>query len=326
MKNLLFLAAIAAVLTVFNGCQKEESRSLDVVVKTTLDPELAAIHFSVDEKRLVFENETEYQKLINYLAKKGNTYFPEFEKEVGFESYRLRYKNDEAKYQKIEDDLFATLINPEGVLQVGRYLFRVDFEKEKSYAYVLEDEMKGDGLKSATIMEQNTPIEFEWNENAFSILNNEQQLKSAQYCNGNDDKKYTFPPLASGYPSEFLPYYSIVIDAKLCYQSFTFYHSLIAKIKPDSFVSNFNTELRLTMNGPIQWDLNNQAPQPSFNLNLSTSCSSPTHELDYRPFAGTRKVQSYSAEITFGWQIVFGWLPPHSANTSSYITLSSSCN
>ncbi|VAW25045.1 hypothetical protein MNBD_BACTEROID01-2795 [hydrothermal vent metagenome] len=117
---------------------------------------------------MVFESEEEFQKCIDFLANLGDENFPLFEEEIEFDSYRKVNKGASNWPAKIEDDLFATLINPEGFIQVENYLFKVDFSKEKTYAYVLdESEME---LKSASITSEGNAIEFGWDEDGFAVL------------------------------------------------------------------------------------------------------------------------------------------------------------
>lgn len=183
MKNLFVFAIVAVALTFFSGCQKEEIALIgeqpQEVVTELMFEGLNNIAFSVEENRLVFETEEEFQKCINLLDSSGTESFLSFEQEVGFQSLRSS-SISKGEVCPIEDDLFATLLNEKMEIVVEQYLFKLDNEKEKVTAYFVGEDFD---LKSVD-METSNMQEFGYDDNVFAILKEEEILKSAttSYC------------------------------------------------------------------------------------------------------------------------------------------------
>ena len=323
---MIVFAMVVAGLSIFNACQKDEHDLIDekpqVAVSDPMFAGLETIAFSVEDKRLVFESEEEYQKCIDFLAQLGDENFEAFEKEIGFDSYRKKYYGTNSWSPKVEDQLFATLINPEGILQVENFLFQIDFEKEKTLAYVMDEATTE--LKSASVIEQNSPVELNWEDDAFVILKGEPRIKG--YCKGNRDRKKEWS-FNTGVINGHVPAMEIDIKAKLCYQHFTFYHSLITKIKSDHFKTTSATwfEIKMKSIGDIRWDLKRKSPR-SKNIDMVTTIGSSGPGLDYRPFASRRRVQSYYAKVRYDWKLINGAVPPFKVGDKGSITHSLSCN
>jgi len=73
MRKFLVFAIVAVALTIFNGCQKSDEPVLideqpQAAVKNPMFIGLDTIGFSVENNHLVFENEQEYQKCIDFLV------------------------------------------------------------------------------------------------------------------------------------------------------------------------------------------------------------------------------------------------------------------
>jgi len=329
MRKFLVFAMVAVALTIFNGCQKEEQvRQLadaqpQAEVRNLMFAGLDTIDFSVEDNRLVFDNEQEYQKCIDFLAQLGDENFPAFEKEIGFDSYR---KLNESNLDV--DNLFATLINPEGVFQVNNFLLKIDFVKKKSYAFLLTESEKE--LKSALIIgnDQN-PIELSWEDDGFAILNEENQLKRAHYCtiNKNLTKEWTFDhgPYSNQPPVN--PYTRITIKAKMAYQHYTFYHSLVYKIKSDRFSSSTQAKFSIWMEsiGNVSWHIR-RCTKKSKSVNLSGILQSQGAGLSDRPFATGRRVRQYHAKIKYTWRYDFGAVTPDEIGDTGTITFMMDCD
>jgi hypothetical protein len=296
MKNLFVFAIVAMALTIFNGCQKDEHVLIDEVPPQVADSNpmfvgLNDIAFSVEDNRLVFENEEEFQKCIDFLAQLGDENFPAFEKEVGFESYRKINESNLAI-----DNLFATLINPEGIFQVGNFLLKIDFKKQKSYAFLLTDTEKE--LKSGLIINNVQAIEFNWEDDVFAILNNEIGLKSVtgSYCSGNQVNHNNFD----------------FIVTKVEYNNYGVYHTLVSRIWSKLGSQYTLSYLKLkSVDSPYN--------PPIVPSGISSRCfwkhkkgqgniirfyeRNNDWEIESRPYHGTRRLKGYRFDVEFWWKV-----------------------
>lgn len=126
----------------------------------------------------------------------------------------------------IEDDLLAKILNPDGVIQIEDYVFKVDCPNETVYVYMIESAVNnGDSTNVSFI---NT---YSIDDDVIDLLfgesdgNNGSNVDSTSYAQKSNDQVldrteiYTCP--ATNY----------VVKCKLLYQRAGIYHSLLAKIK-----------------------------------------------------------------------------------------------
>jgi len=330
---------VVLLLTIFNGCQKDDpiiSQMTDgdqpqEVVTNPMFVGLNDIAFSVENNRLVFESEEEFQKGIDFLANLGDENFPLFEKEIDFKSYRLEYKNNPEKAELFPDELFQTLLNPEMEIVVGQYLFKEDPINQKTYAYELELN------ESCNFKSINTEKpDFLVYEDAFPIIRGEEtlSLKSAPRCRNNNDKKKewsfqsnTYPPPV---PNAAYGYY-VNIKSKLCYQYSAIFKSIIAKIKTDPLihagfvVGGELVTLKFTINGTYKYDRKNESAK-SGSINELEYVNSSQDGPEWRPFHGTKRVRCYDVTATFRWEIWENGITPQWNGQNDNITFNINCN
>lgn len=241
IKN-LFVFAIVVVLTIFNGCQKDETigqladEKQQTVILNVMFAGLDTIGFSIENNHLVFDNEKEYQKCINFLAQLGDENFPAFEKEIGFDSYRKTFDDNPLKSKLFVNELYQTMLNPDMEIIVGDYLLRENPDAQLTYAFELDKESICNLKSSLLTIPTYT---FSWNDNAFAIIEGteESNLKSTQinYCNVRRDNHRNFIIKSSNWHLERSysdPYaYNVKLEAKLCFQNTAGFKSIISKIR-----------------------------------------------------------------------------------------------
>ncbi|MDX9881595.1 MAG: hypothetical protein RBS73_05975 [Prolixibacteraceae bacterium] len=335
MKKLMFLAGFAMVLTVFNACQKDSPGLSPDAQSAILQTDLMfagldSIAFSVENNRLVFESEAEYQKCLDFLAQLGDKNFPAFEKAIGFESYRLKYQNDTKKAEVFVDDMYKTILNPEMEIIIGNYLFIEKPALKKTFAYKLANN-EACTLKSADI--SSDPIQFSWNDEVFAILNGEGQLKSSKPSCTTEESQDIYWEFRSddyGYSSQ--NYHLIELHAKLVFQVTGIFKSIISKFKATYWNSHPGDESTYQ---PVQieaimeivgaYDRNDESPEilneyhyEIFNENQD--------EVSWRPFYGSRRVRCYIIHATHSYTFLQGALPPYTNGDTGDITLDLSCN
>ncbi|SFF66176.1 hypothetical protein [Sunxiuqinia elliptica] len=320
MKKFNLLAVMAVVLTLFSACQQEELEVQQSDEKLVMDEQLKQIAFSVDENCLNFESEQELQKLLDYLVEKGDNFFPYFEENVGFDSYRSYYEDKPGRSEKMIDDLIATVISPEGTIVIGNYLFKVNFESEKTEVYSMT-EISG-GLKNLSMYDASEPIVFRWTDDIFAILNDEVMLKS--YCNSDQDRKHS--SIFTG--SEADKNFWFEAQAKLNYQNFGFIHTIISKFKITSYKysSGARPIFLFVMDIDGYYDRKRESRR-SVNEHIQKDVRNHDDEVSWRPFYGTRRVQSFSIETNFSYKVLqYGISPFYNGFTDNVTQLSISCN
>lgn len=318
MKKFNLFVLLAVVLTIFSACQKD-----DVQVEKTkeqasvLDDQLMNIGFSVDNNCLVLENETEFQKLLDYLVQKGDDHFPEFEKAISFDSYRSYFERNPGRSEKLVDDLVATILNPDGVIQIGDYLFKVNFKDEKTEVYPLNE------LKSKEITGQSEPILFNWSDDVFALLNHDAMLKS--YCTSDQDKKYDEPYFGGDDNGNDFWFTS---QAKLNYQNFGFVHTIISKFKIISYLYSHGQKpifiFKMDISG--YYDRKRESRR-TINKHIEGQVRDNDDEVSWRPFYGTRRVESFSLTSKYSTEVfTYGLFPFVNGYTDDFAELNIGCN
>ncbi len=321
MKNLIVLAMVAVALTIFNGCQKDEHVLIDEQISKNdyLFNGLKNIAFSIVDNRLGFENEEEFQKCINLLSQMGDENFELFEEEIGFISYRQKFVNTNDWDNNLKDLLLATLINPEKTIQVGDYLFQLDFTSSTVNVFAIEE--GSCDLKSSLITKGKFES-FSFYDDVFGLLSSGNITKSvlADYCTVNRTDESDLI-LQSGVNDGFSPFINIKVNAKISYQNYGIYRTFIVSTEPTLFQTSMNTRITLTMTSldNVTWDLKNQDPH-STTVNKSETYGSTGSRLDERFFSTTNRVQSYHAYMRFSCKIDNGALPPYYNGQIFYAT------
>jgi hypothetical protein len=289
---------VAAGLTIFNGCQKSDElidQGVDEQAQLAFtDPmftPLNEIYFSVEDNRLVFESEREFQKCIDFLAQLGDENFSKFEEAVGFKSLRQSSAEDIID-SPIDDELLSTLLNPEMQIIVEHYLLSLDAENEIVKSVFLGENMD---LKNAN--SNLNALEYSFSEDVFAQLKGEAALKSIQgYCSGNEIE-YSYPDF---------------IKANVQYKNYGIYHRLKARIWNDLGSQYTLYYMRLkTVDSPYNpptvpsgitsrcfWK--NKNDQENFDRDFY---GYTTWEVDSRPYSSTRRLKGYRFDVDFTWQI-----------------------
>lgn len=333
MKKLFVFAMVATVLTIFNGCQKDEEAlvggQLQVAITDPLFAGLDTIIFSVEKNCLVFESEREFQKCINFLAQLGDKNFPAFETYIGFDSYRKVFEDDEVKSSVFVDELYQTLLNPEMEIVVGSYLFRENPDNKTTLAFELEND-KECNLKNAASYD----FSFSWDDEAFAILSgkdSEPRLKAG--CTGNHDHKKDWVIQSATYPPP-VPNaayaYKAEVSAKLCFQTTALFKSIISKIKTESFkhegtvVNGQLFTIKISQEIDHCYDRNNENIRRGDWSHYKITNASQD-EVAWRPFYGTKRVNCYNVHSTFKWEVYSNWLAPQYSGQYETVSFIEDC-
>ncbi len=209
--------------------------------------------------------------LVNYSF--GNTYF----------SMLQVLGEDNMENIGIEDDLLAKILNPDGVIQIEDYVFKVDCPNEAVYVYMIETNVNNNDSISVSFI-----TTYSIDDDVIDLLfgvsdgNNNSSVDSASFtqkgineCTSNI-AIYTSP----------ISHYQV--KCKLLYQRAGIYHSLLAKIKKAA----------------ISWpavDIYYNAQSGTYKKNGAGTSYISAHsdggncnKYKYRPYSGMKKLTKYN--------------------------------
>lgn len=90
---------------------------------------------------LCFDTRADYEAAIDLLAEDESLY-SDFEDALGFISMRQVLTEEQRDSIEISDDLLATLLNRNGVIQIGNYLFNINVLRDSTTVFdVLSEEI-----------------------------------------------------------------------------------------------------------------------------------------------------------------------------------------
>lgn len=144
MRKLLIGAFWALMLT---SCQKTIEEATDKVnvidseIKSARCPGNGGGEFNLANNRIIFESISEYEWLIDTATEsQQNQFFSDLETNYGFvslndfrndtsgalNSYSSNTSASRANADSIDEDFFGGLLNPDGVIEIGPYLMKID--------------------------------------------------------------------------------------------------------------------------------------------------------------------------------------------------------
>ncbi|VAW16131.1 hypothetical protein MNBD_BACTEROID03-1289 [hydrothermal vent metagenome] len=133
MKNKYRFLQLLLLTLMFFGCETENVTTSEIEENTTAAiPTTAAYDFKVEVKNdmLLFATREDYDAAIEYLGPKSSDAFAEWETELGFKSMRNNFSEEYREKRGIYDDLLATLINPDAMIQIAGNVFKLDVLNE----------------------------------------------------------------------------------------------------------------------------------------------------------------------------------------------------
>lgn len=178
----LMVAAIVAVVCV--GCKKEkETQQNGQNSEQSSFVNFKGFNVKVQENDgrlglrggnwLYFQTREDYENAIEVLADDvnngGDVSF--MESSLGFNSMRSSLTESQREAIEMEDDVFSTLLSPNGIVQIGNYLFQIDELNDVVLMYDVTNDT-------------NNPMRFNTEDDVFSILDGEQDQNKGNACSG----------------------------------------------------------------------------------------------------------------------------------------------
>jgi len=196
--NKYLVLVMISIVTIFYGCEKSMIETVEVS-KPALTINFEKFSLSVENNTLVFSTENDLYECFDYLSELGDKHFDEFEKAIGFSSFRTHYKFDSLNLALFNDDLYKTLLNHNREIIVSGYIFCDDPLSNKIYASELID--------GCSILHSSPSFIVDRDQDVFSVLKGSPSLKNSAAC----------PP---NHPDEFeIEHNSRVINCKIEYSN-----------------------------------------------------------------------------------------------------------
>jgi hypothetical protein len=167
---------------VLASCQKETDENITSPQPQVYDFETFSL--SVIDNTLAFESEAELNKCFTYLAKLGDENFDSFEEGINYMSYR-RFFTDMKEKSRFDEELYSTLLNPEGEIIVGDYLLQDRPEEDNILVYKMDCENRNseESLVPDIVVNRDQDV--------FKVIRGEAPLKSVTRDLCKDNKPGT---------------------------------------------------------------------------------------------------------------------------------------
>ena len=271
--------AVIIGLIVLNSCEKQE-----VVISESKPENSIELPFAVsnDNGVLNFETKEDYELALNYLVNleiKGE--LNQFESQTGFESYRLRFKDNNEKMNEIQDDILATFLNPDKKVVIEKHLFEINLVDNKVSVW----DYQGCDLKSA-----NTDLyvgEFHCDDDVFGILEGKLINKSVNATTCPESKFGVLERVEMVDQDQFLTYYDYYVQ----YIKGGIYYTLNSRIR----CQLTKTVLKISCNGGTYRRINKDENQ---DIEAHEE-SGKDWERNYRAYWGLNRLEEYNFPVAF---------------------------
>ena len=285
MKKITGIILFALVLYLV-GCRKDDLEISENAMD--MDTKTAVIEgpVRVQDNMLYFVSVEDYGNTIDYLAQLGDENFADWEDQLSFNSMRKMMTEEEREKIGIEDDLFATLLNPDGMIHIGEYIFQVDVPHEHVFM-VRDTEYEGSKLSSISVFNTKADVRvFSIDDDILGILEGdiEDEFEKSSFCE-TEKKGYYYIYFWDGGYAKF----------KIVHQRAGFYNSLIAKIKRSSGLIDVKIGLHtITTTGFNFWK--NRKKKSKFSRGWNTGHGTQYH---WRPYHSGRRLKGYRYHVEY---------------------------
>ena len=153
----------------------------------THSPQASEFNVSIIKNRMAFKTVEDYERVVdNPKTELKNEFIKTINTLTNFNSYskQLPSSGDRSTRdaRSIKDEYFASILNPDLVVQIGGYIFKVNPASEKVYALPVDDEAQYKDLISENTA--NTKIRvFSTNDDVLDLIRNHGTETRSLFCN-----------------------------------------------------------------------------------------------------------------------------------------------
>ncbi len=136
----------------------------------------------VKEGILVFPDIGNYETAVEFLTSLESEKIPYWEDNLSFVSMRKAFNSEKLAQLGFDDEVLATLVNPDGYIQIGDYLFNINMLNSKVEVVKLDK-----GIFFENDLKSQNHMTFNTHENIFAILyGDEITLTEKSSCDSNN--------------------------------------------------------------------------------------------------------------------------------------------
>lgn len=285
MKNKLRILQLLVLTLIFFSCQTEDITKIELNENSKSLDESALYNFNVEVKNgiLSFPTREDYEKAIVFLGPQSNKAFKAFEDQFEFKSMRNSTNKEHREEIGIYDDLLATIINPEGSIEISNTIFNLDALNET--VTLLKN---SDYVNKSSFISSKAKL-YSVNSNVLDIADGSAEADNSdkiKWCKRNKSHDSSFNINNNGT--------SYKVDWKLIYQNAGFLRSLVADIHKNKLESG-GLILGLKTVGT-----NYYRKRRGGNKNFSQNDGQGTRrEYDLRPYYSTKRLRAYRFRAEF---------------------------
>lgn len=267
-----------------------------------------AQNITVVNGRLVFNNRDSFEEEISSSPSKYNSIARIAKKHEGFVSMWDYYKNKKSYNTRgrissdtlpVLDDYLATILSPEGVIQIGRWIFKINLLEEK--CYVLEEkniESYSDLLNEKV---SNDVRVFPTSETVLDILEEENSAKMSRglFCRESGARSDKDKEADVSYELKGYDYYPHTRKLKLKhgYQKAGVYFSLM----PKAVFENFDGRATIIYTYKFKPTCRDEQWNPNYPNYNYTRNDEQDRSHTRRHYEGTRGLNKFTLSTTFDY-------------------------
>lgn len=264
------------------SCDKQETElenNKALTAKTQNNP--YSFNVKVNNGILTFTTREDFDNAITYLNENSPESFKEFEENLNYKSMRSVTTEEAREKIGIYDDLLATLINPEAMIEINGSVFKLDALNETVTMVNSKD------FEDKSSFASRNAYNFSTHDDILSILDGTDEGEADSDFRGGKCKKNKVGPIYFYGPNNFK------IRYKSVYQSSGFMRSLIFKIKK---LSGGNDYIGLKTDGYNYYTYKKFGKTRKVNIPYRNK-GGGDRVYKYRPYSSSRRLKAYRFSI-----------------------------
>lgn len=266
----LFLVSVVVLFTtfIFSSCSKDvdkvnlaKERNINVSVQPNIEKDISSSDW------LFFNSREDYESAI-VLLNENERNLSLFEQGLQFTSMRCALSEKQRESIGVEDDLLATLLNPDGFIRIGNFIFKIDIVNN-----------------SAIVWDANNGNEkrvFSIDDNVLDILFNKEESYESKGSNP-DPVVYEFESSPKS-------------KCEVVYQRAAVYFSLLSKINKPGVISAPEVEIYYSTDPGTYTRNRNNATQQTF---AAQSDGGDGNSCQYRPYSAAVGLKQFYMSTFF---------------------------
>lgn len=274
MKKIILLVVALFCLCALSSCSKDDGiqKSQDLAALITIQHGNISwnghcVTKGNNDTWICFNNREAYESIIDTYASSDDETLLEFAESLNYQSMLLSFDEDKREELGIYDDFLAAILNVNGEVQIGDYLFKIDYSKDS--AYILN-------LSNSNFMQVDMNYDF------FAAIDGDSENPQVQYCNNKQKGREES------------------VKWKVVYQNALVYHSLLAKINKPGMISAHSTPyIFLSVGFSCTYTVNKRNAEQQTIASFYNGGDGKSYS--YKPYSAAKGLKQYHFAAEFQW-------------------------